>query len=403
MSGFDLSSEQRTLQQRARALAEGPIAQRAAEVDRTEQYPWDNVELLKDARLIGMTIPPQYGGQGKSWLDAVLVIEALSAACAVTGRIAVETNMGAISAIMAYGSEDQKKLAADLVLSGDKPAICITEPDAGSDAGGMTTRADRRGNRFVINGRKHWITGGGVSRLHLIFAKVYDEQGAFEGIGGFLAIRDETKGLKITKREPTMGLRGIPEAVIDCEEVDLPPSALVVPPRGLKKGFADLMTAYNSQRVGAATVALGIAQGAYGLALDWSERRIQFGRPINEFQGLQWKLADMSIKLTAAQALVYNAARSGEGGFPDMLLAAQAKVFTSESAIQVVNEALQVFGARGYSRELPLERMARDVRMFTIGGGTAEVLRNVVAGAILKKKLPQTRDGWSNATRNATE
>ena len=123
---------------------------------------------------------------------------------------------------------------------------------------------------------------------------------------------------------------------------------------------------------------------------------MQFGRPINEFQGLQWKLADMSIKLAAARALVYNAARSGECGFPDMLLAAQAKVFTSESAIQVVNDALQFFGARGYSRELPLERMARDVRMFTIGGGTAEVLRNVVAGAILKKKLPQTRDGWTN-------
>ena len=130
MSGFDLSSERRALQSRARALAEGPIAQRAAEVDRTEQYPWDNVGLLKDAKLIGMTIPPRYGGQGRSWLDAVLVIEALSAACAVTGRIAVETNMGAISAIMAYGSEDQKKLAADMVLSGDKPAICITEPAA---------------------------------------------------------------------------------------------------------------------------------------------------------------------------------------------------------------------------------------------------------------------------------
>ncbi len=303
--------------------------------------------------LIGMTIPTQYGGQGKNWLDAVLAIEALSAACAVTGRIAVETNMGAISAVMAYGSEEQKKMAADMVLAGDKPAICITEPDAGSDANGMTTRADKKGNRYVINGRKHWITGGGVSRLHLIFAKVYDEKGNEEGIGGFLAIRDETKGLKITKREPTMGLRGIPEAVIDFEDMDVPPSSLVIPPRGLKKGFADLMTAYNSQRVGAATVALGIAEGAYRLALDWSEKRQQFGRPINEFQGLQWKLADMSIKLSAARALVYNAARSGEGGFPDMLMAAQAKVFTSESAIQVVNDALQFFGARGYSRELP--------------------------------------------------
>ena len=156
---------------------------------------------------------------------------------------------------------EQKKMAADMVLAGDKPAICITEPDAGSDANGMTTRADKKGNRYVVNGRKHWITGGGVSRLHLIFAKVYDEKGNEEGIGGFLAIRDETAGLKITKREPTMGLRGIPEAVIDFEDMELPPSALVIPPRGLKKGFADLMNAYNSQRVGAATVALGIAAG----------------------------------------------------------------------------------------------------------------------------------------------
>ena len=311
-----LSSDQLKLQARARELAAGPVTKRAAEVDRTEQYPWEDVELLKDARLIGMTIPQQYGGQGKGWLDAVLAIEALSAACAVTGRIAVETNMGAISAVMAYGSEEQKKMAADMVLAGDKPAICITQPEAESDANGITTRADKKGNRYVVNGRKHWITGGGVSRLHLIFAKVFDEKGNEEGIGGFLAIRDETVGLKITKREPTMGLRGIPEAVIDFEEMELPPSALVIPPRGLKKGFADLMTAYNSQRVGAATVALGIAQGAYQLALDWSEERHQFGRPINEFQGLQWKLADMSIKLSAAQALVITPRAAAKAAFP---------------------------------------------------------------------------------------
>jgi len=394
MSSALLSSEQLTLQARTRELAAGPIARRAAEVDRTEQYPWDNVELLKEAGLLGLTIPTRYGGQGKSWLDAVLVIEALAAACAVTGRIAVETNMGAISSIIAYGTEEQKKIAAEMVLAGDKPAICITEPEAGSDTTSMTTRADRKGSCYVINGRKHWITGGGVSRLHLIFAKVYDETGAFEGIGGFLAIRDETKGLTISKRIPTMGLRGIPEAVIDFEDMEVPSSSLVMPPRGLQKGFADLMNAYNSQRVGAASVALGIAKGAYEIALDWSERRHQFGRPINEFQGLQWKLADMSIKAAAAEALVYGAARSGEGGFPDMLMAAQAKVFTSESAIQIVNEALQFLGAQGYSREFPLERMARDVRMFTIGGGTAEVLRNVIASALLKKKLPQTREGW---------
>lgn len=389
-----ISTEQEKLRAAARELAQGPIRDRAAEVDRTEEYPWDNVERLKDAGFLGMTIPEAYGGKGKNWLDAVILIEEMSKACSVTGRIAVETNMGAISAVMAYGSEEQKKFAADMVLSGDKPAICITEPDAGSSAGEMTTRADMVGNRYVLNGTKHWITGGGVSRLHLIFAKVYGEQGEEQGIGGFLAVRDETPGLKIVKREPTMGLRGIPEAEIAFEDMELLPSALVIPPRGLKKGFADLMNAYNSQRVGAGTVALGIAEGAYELALDWSETREQFGRPINEFQGLQWKLADMSIKIAAAQALIYKAAASGEGGFPDMLMAAQAKVFTSENAIQIVNDALQFFGARGYSRNNPIERMARDVRMFTIGGGTAEVLRNVVASSILGKKLPQTRGGY---------
>src|SRR5262249_45483069 len=166
---------------------------------------------------------------------------------AVTAGNGGETNRARSGAVMAYGSGEQKKLPAGMVLAGDKPAICITEPEAGSDAGGMTTRADRKGNRYVLNGRKHWITGGGVSRLHLIFAKVYDETGEEKGIGGFLAIRDETPGLKIVKREPTMGLRGIPEAVIDFHDMELPPSALVIPPRGLKKGFADLMNAYNSQ------------------------------------------------------------------------------------------------------------------------------------------------------------
>ena len=394
---FELTDRQRALQSAARELAEGPVRARAAEVDRTEAYPWDHVDRLVESGFVGMTIPEAYGGQGRSWLDAVLVIEEMSKACSVTGRIAVETNMGAISAVMAYGTEEQKRMAADMVLAGDKPAICITEPEAGSSAGEMATRADQRGNRYVLNGSKHWITGGGVSRLHLIFARVFDRDGEEQGIGGFLAIRDETEGLRIVRREPTMGLRGIPEAEIAFEDMELPPSMMLMPPRGLKKGFADLMTAYNSQRVGAATVALGIAEGAYRLALDWSEQREQFGRPINEFQGLQWKLADMSIKLAASRALVYGAARSGEGGFPDMLLAAQAKVMTSESAIQVVNDALQFFGARGYSRNRPLERMARDVRMFTIGGGTAEVLRNVVASAILKKKLPQTRGGYLKA------
>jgi alkylation response protein AidB-like acyl-CoA dehydrogenase len=391
---FSLTPAQQDLRERARALARGPVAARAAEVDRSEAYPWDTVKALTEAGFFGMTIPKAYGGRGLTYLDAVLVIDEMAQACGVTGRIVVEANMGAIGAIMAYGSEDQKKLAASLVLAGDKPAICITEPGAGSAASEMTTRADRRGNCFVLNGKKHWITGAGVSRLHLIFARVFDEAGAEEGIGGFIAVRDETPGLRIGQREPAMGLRGIPEAEVILEDMELPPAALVLPPRGLRHGFADLMNAYNGQRVGAATVALGIADGAYKLALDYSQTREQFGRPIAEFQGLHWMLADMSTKIAAARLMIQRAAANAGAGFPDVLEAAQAKIFAADMAIEVTNNALQVFGAAGYSRNRPLERMVRDARMFTIGGGTAQILRTVVASRILKRKLPQARDGY---------
>ena len=396
----ELSADQRTLQARVREFAQDHVRKRAAETDQSEQYPWDTVEKMVEAGFFGMTVPTIYGGQGRSYLDAVLLIEEMAKECGVTGRIAVEANMGAISAIMAYGSDEQKKLAADLVLAGDKPAICITEPAAGSAATEMTTRADKRGNVYVLNGAKHWITGAGVSRLHLIFARVFDEAGEEQGIGGFIALRDETEGLRIGQREPTMGLRGIPEAEVFFEEMVVPPANLVLPPRGLKKGFADLMTAYNSQRVGAGAVAFGLALGAYERALAYANEREQFGRPIAEFQGLQWMLADMSIQLEASRGLIYRAARSadidGEWGFPDALLAAQAKVFASEMAIRVTNDALQVFGAKGYSRNTGIERIVRDARMFTIGGGTAQVLRTMIASRILNRKLPQRRDGYTH-------
>jgi len=401
MMHYGLSPEQLELQARARTLAKEFVAPRAASTDVSEQYPWDNVRALKAAGFMGMTLPTELGGAGLSYLDAVLVIEEMAHVCGVTARITVEANMGAISAIMIYGTEEQKRLAADLVLSGDKPAICITEPQAGSAASEMSTRADRRGDVFVLNGKKHWITGGGVSRLHLILARVFDEGGDELGIGGFIAVRDEDKGLNVGHREPTMGLRGIPETEIDIEDLELPASRVLVPPSGFRRGFAELMNAYNAQRVGAATVALGIAAGACELARSYTLEREQFGRPIAEFQGVQWMLADMHTQIEAARVMIYSAARSrgtGNSPFPDAGAAAQAKLFASEMAIRVTNEALQLFGARGYSRNLPLERMVRDARMFTIGGGTAQILRTVIASRVLGCKLPQTRDGYAPPT-----
>ncbi len=387
-----LSEAQKTLQNQARALAEAEFRPRAAEIDRTEEYPWENVEKLRDAGFMGMTIPKAYGGRGLGYLDAVLVIEEMARCCGVMGRITVEANMGAIGAIMAYGTEKQRKMAADLVLSGDKPAICITEPGAGSAATEMTTTAEKSGDRYILNGAKHWITGGGVSRLHLVFARLIEDEQP-QGIAGFIAVRGETPGLVIGKREPAMGLRGIPETEVRFEDMEIPADMIVVPTEGIRRGFAGLMNAYNAQRVGAGTVALGIAQGAYEAALQYALKRRQFGRPIAEFQGLQWMLADMSIGLKAARALLHDAAAGAGDGFPDMLAAAQAKILASETAIKVTNDALQIHGAMGYSRDLPLERMARDARMFTIAGGTAQILRTQVAGAILGIRTPQTRDG----------
>ena len=394
---FDLTPPQRALQAKARELARGRIAERAAEIDRTEEYPWDHVERLNEAGFFGMTIPAAYGGQGASYLDAVLVIEELAKCCGVTGRIVVEANMGAIGASMKYGSETQKRLAADLVLSGDKPAICITEPAAGSAASEMTTRADRSGNGFEVNSEKHWWTGGGVSRLHLVFGRDLDEKGEEEGIGGFIAIRGETKGLKIGSREPAMGLRGIPEAEVLFEDMELTADALVLPPRGLRKGFADLMNAYNGQRIGAATVALGLAEGAYELGLAYSQEREQFGRPICEFQGVQWMLADMATQIAAARLLVYKAA-AGAGDGSRIRPKPRRPRSSPRNGDQGDQRPLQLFGAAGYSAQPPAgTNGARDARMFTIGGGTAQILRTVVASRLLGRRLPQTRDGYLNA------
>lgn len=398
----DSSCEHQFLIDRAQQLAD-EFAPRAARWDQTRQYCWENVEALQKAGLMGMTIPKEYGGQGASYLTVVKVIEEIAKACTLTARIVVEANMGGISAIMAYGSEAQKKFCAPIVLAGDKPAICITEPDAGSAATEMTTTARILDNgNYLLNGTKHWITGGGVSKLHLVFARVIDRENRDVGIGGFIVHRDPDQGilpegLTIGPRERTMGLCGMPETVIEFHNLEVDQGMAVLDPAELKRGFANLMRAYNSQRVGAGTIAMGVAAGAVEHAKRYLKEREQFGRPLAEFQGLQWMLAEMDTSVHASRLMLHEAARSAEpqgGLFPDKTLAARAKLFASESAIKVVNDALQMFGARGYGDKEPLERMYRDVRMFTIGGGTAQVLKTQIASSLLDMKLPQTRDGY---------
>ena len=385
----------------ARELA-GRFAPRAAEWDRTRSYCWPNVQEMAEAGLMGMTIPRAYGGAGASFHDVVLAVEEIAKACTLSARILVEANMGGIAAIMQYGAEEQRAHVAPLVLAGDKPAICITEPEAGSAATQMQTTARRDGDRYVLNGTKHWITGGGVSKIYLVFARVIGADGTDEGITGFIVHCDPEAGIApegfhVVRRERTMGLCGMPEAELRFEDLVVEDRFVLKPPQGFERGFAALMNAYNSQRVGAGTIAMGVAAGATEHAKRYMAEREQFGRPIREFQGLQWMLADMDTAVHASRLMLREAALStGPDGapFPDPFLAARAKAFATERAIAVVNDALQIFGARGYGDQEPLERMYRDVRMFTIGGGTAQILKTQVAGHLLGIKTPQTRDGY---------
>ena len=391
----------------ARELA-AKFEPRAAQWDQSRAYCWQNVDDLVAAGIMGMTLPTRYGGRGASFHDTVVVVEEIAKACTLSARIVVEANMGGISAIMAYGSDAQKEFVAPIVLAGDKPAICITEPGAGSAATQMATTARRVDGGYLLNGCKHWITGGGVSKLYLVFARVLDIQGEEQGIGAFILHYDpqngtEPAGFTVARRERTMGLCGMPEAELVFDDVMIEDSFVVVPPSGFRHGFADLMNAYNSQRVGAGTIAMGVAAGALEQAKRYMLEREQFGRPIAEFQGLQWMIADMDTAVHASRLMLHEAARSkGANGspFPDMTMAARAKLFASEAAIKVVSDAMQIFGARGYGSAETIERMYRDVRMFTIGGGTAQILRTQLAGSVLGIKTPQSREGES---RRATK
>lgn len=396
MISFSLTDEQMRLKERAQAFAKDVVEARVPEMDSTNNYPWDVVRGLAKQGFMGLTIPKEYGGGGRPLMDAILVAEEIAKVCGTVARIVVDANTAVQKSVVEYGTEYQKRKYLPAVVSGDKPAIAITEPEAGSAATWLTTKVTRDGDRFILNGKKCWITGAGVSRCYLVFARFDDKSGA-EGIGALLVDAD-TSGLSVPRVPMMMGLRGMPEGEVTFTDCRVPKENLLVGPGN---GFKQLMKCYNLQRIGAASVALGIAQGAFDLAARYAVERKQFGRPIGDFQGLQWMLADMHIQLECSRLLVYRAAAGGVNGFPDKLEAATAKVYAAEAAIQVTNVALQIFGAIGYSCDLPIERMVRDARMFTIGGGTAQVQRNLIGKEVLAKAGAETEPQRKRSTERA--
>ncbi len=379
--------EQTDLRARAAHFAREQVAPHIAEMDRTNAYPWQIVEGLAREGFMGMTIPQAYGGGGRSLMDMVVVVEELAKVFGTIARIVVDANTAIPKAILAYGAEEQKQRWLSEIVNGDKPAIAITEPEAGSAATSLTTSAVREGDDIRLDGQKCWITGAGVSRTYLVFARFGETPGA-EGIGGVL-VSGDTPGLSVPRVPMMMGLRGMPEGEVVFENCRVPAENLLVPPGD---GFKKLMRCYNLQRVGAAAVALGIAQGALDLAVDYAASRKQFGQPIGDFQGIRWMLADMHIKLEGARGLVYRAASELTDGYPDKVNAALAKVSSAEAAIEVTNAALQVHGANGYSCDYPIERMVRDARMFAIGGGTTEMQRNLIGEELVTRRAKRLKD-----------
>ncbi|MCB0598274.1 MAG: acyl-CoA dehydrogenase family protein [Lewinellaceae bacterium] len=384
---FQLSEEQKKLVAQAREFAQSEIAPHAAQWDKDEHIPRRQIQKCADAGYFGMTFPSRYGGRGLSALDAVLVIEEAARHCGISGRLIVDHNFGAAITILNFGTEEQRQRVLPATCKGETlMSIGMTEPEAGSALTDLTTSAIEDGEGYVVNGKKHWITGAGEREYTLLYAR-FNEVAGPKGIGAIL-IHKGMPGFKYAGRIPSLGVRGVQEGILEFENMRVPKENLVVPPGS---AFGKLMSAYNGQRVGASAVALGIAQGAFDFARDYADQRMQFGRRITDFQAIQFKLADMAIDLDAARYLIYRAAANAHSAITDRYESSVAKVFASEMAVRVTSEAIQLCGAQGYSRNLPLERMFRDARCFTLAGGTAEMQRIGIAGSILGRSIPQNR------------
>jgi alkylation response protein AidB-like acyl-CoA dehydrogenase len=378
---FHLSPEQHDLQQLVRTIAQKELKPLAPRWDRSHEFPWDSIRALGEAGVLGLTIPEEYGGVGGGWFEAVLAIEEVARACyqtamAVLGELGVQTQ-----AIVHYGSRAHRERYLPAVASGKLIcAICMTEPDAGSDVGAIQTRATDVDGGYVVNGGKILISRADVAGVFLTFVRFGDVPGS-RGVGAVLIDRD-TPGLEIGPGEETLG--GELLFPVYFHDVRLPPEAVLV----REQGFRKLMSAFNGQRCLNAAISLGQAQGAFDEAVPYVQARHQFGHRLADFQGIQWQLADMAIELDAARLLIYRAASNAGAGLPDQVEAAKAKAFANEAAIRVSNQALQMFGGHGYLKSMQVERYVRGARFGALAGGTPQIQRNIIADSLVGRRRP---------------
>jgi len=378
---FDLTNDQKMLQDQVRKFAEAELAPVAAEIDKSGEFPWANLKKMAKLGLLGIIIPEEYGGAGFDFVSLAIAIEEISRVCATTGIIVAVNNSLASYPIMQFGTDEQKKKYLPLLASGDKiGAIGITEPNAGSDVAAMESTAKLEGDHYVLNGTKRFITNAGEAGIFIVFAYTNREL-RHKGISAFVVERD-TPGFSLGKHEDLMGIRATANCELIFEDAKIPKDNLL----GKEgEGFKMCMNTLDVSRIDIGAQAVGIAQGALDEAVKYSKERKAFGQPICNFGMIQDMLAEMATQIQAARLLVYYAGYCKDKGMPRFSKeSAMSKYYASDIAVDVARKAVQIHGGYGYSKDYTVERLYRDAKILELYEGTSEVQKIVIARDLIK-------------------
>ncbi|WP_306215601.1 acyl-CoA dehydrogenase family protein [Actinoplanes sp. RD1] len=383
MSEFDvyqLPEDHEAIRAAVREVCDAKVAPNAAEADETSEFPKASYDALRASDFHAPHIPAEYGGAGADALATAIVIEEVARACASSSLIPAVNKLGTMPLILAASDALKEKYLTPVAAGEAMFSYCLSEPEAGSDAASMTTRAVRDGDHWVLNGVKRWITNAGVSEYYTVFA-VTDPTARSKGISAFVVEKSD-EGVSFGAPEKKLGIKGSPTREVYFDNVRIPADRMIGEEG---TGFATAMRTLDHTRVTIAAQAVGIAQGALDFALGYVKERKQFGKPVADFQGIQFMLADMGMKLEAARQMTYVAAGKSERGDADLTyFGAAAKCFASDAAMEITTDAVQLLGGYGYTRDYPVERMMRDAKITQIYEGTNQVQRIVMARQLLK-------------------
>jgi butyryl-CoA dehydrogenase len=377
---MEFTEEQEMIRDMARKFAETEVRPIAGEMDRKQEYPLELIEKMAALGFMGLVVPGEYGGTGTDTLSYSIVVEELSRVCGSTGlTVAAHNSLGAMPIIIA-GTEEQKKKYLPPIASGEAVACFgLTEPGAGSDASGTKTRAELKGDKYIINGTKIYVTNGGMAK-YMVATAVTDPSKGVHGISAFIIDRD-FPGFSVGSLEKKLGVRASSTAEIVFDDCEVPKENLLGEEG---EGFRIFMKALDGGRISIGAMAIGLAQGAMDAAVSYAKERYQFGKPISEFQAIQEKIADMATEIRAARLMVYDVSRLKDAGKPFTIESAMCKLYASEMAMRVTTNAIQIHGGYGYTTDYPVERFFRDAKLTEIGEGTSEIQRLIIARNYLR-------------------